>query len=63
MPEVRLCKYCKQLLNKETDEYVILARETQRYPEILAHIACEQKRLGAYGFEEWLRGFRWPGRR
>lgn len=61
MPEVLLCKYCKQLLNKETDEYVIAAKETERYPEVLAHVACEQKRPGTYGFEEWMRGFRWRG--
>jgi hypothetical protein len=37
-------------------------RETGRYPEVLAHVACEQKRPGSYAFEEWLRSFRWPGR-
>lgn len=62
MPEVLLCRYCKQPLNKEVDQYVILMKQTDRYPEVLAHMACEQKRPGRYGFEEWMRSFRWPGR-
>ncbi len=63
MPKVSLCKYCKQPLNKEADPYVIIEKGTNRYPEMLAHVACEQKKPTAYGFEEWMRGFRWPGRR
>jgi hypothetical protein len=60
MPEVILCRYCKQLLNKETDSYVVLERGTDREPEALAHVACVQKRPGFFGIEEWLRGLRWP---
>jgi hypothetical protein len=47
MPEVILCKDCKQSINKEVDQYVILERGTDRYPEVLAHAACEQKRATA----------------
>ena len=32
MPEVSLCKYCKQPLNKEADPYVITEKRTNRYP-------------------------------
>jgi hypothetical protein len=63
MPEVILCKDCKQSINKEVDQYVILERGTDRYPEVLAHVACEQKRATAgLGIEDWLRKLRWPNR-
>jgi hypothetical protein len=64
MPEVILCKDCKQPINKETDQYVLLEKGTDRYPEVLAHVACEQKRATASGFgiDEWLRKLRWPNR-
>ena len=62
MPEVVICKYCRQSVNKENDLYVILRKGTDRYPEALAHLACEQKRPTAFSFEEWVRMFRWPGR-
>ena len=44
MPEFVLCKDCKQSINKEVDEYVMIEKGSDRYPEILAHVACEQKR-------------------
>ena len=63
MPEVVLCKDCKQSINKEVDQYVILEKGTDRYPEVLAHVACEQKRAaGGLGLDEWLRKLRWPNR-
>jgi len=62
MPEVVLCKYCKQPINKESDEYIVIEKGTDRLPEALAHVTCEQKRPAAFGFDEWMRIFRWPGR-
>jgi hypothetical protein len=63
MPEVVLCKDCKQSINKETDQYVTIEKGTDRYPEVLAHVACEQKRTAAgLGLDEWLRKLRWPNR-
>ena len=60
-PEIILCKYCKQSINKETDQYVVIQKGTDRYPESLAHVACEQKGP-ALALDEWIRKFRWPGR-
>ena len=62
MPEVILCKHCKQPINKEVDQYVTIEKGSDRLPESLAHVACEQKRPAGYGFEEWTRMFRWPSR-
>jgi hypothetical protein len=66
MPEVVLCCHCKQPINKATDDYVLIEKATNRYPEVLAHAACEQKRASSgYGvnFEELMKRFwRWPGR-
>jgi hypothetical protein len=63
MPEVILCKDCKRSINKEVDQYVVIEKDTDRYPEVLAHVACEQKRSTAgMGLDELLRGLRWPAR-
>jgi hypothetical protein len=63
MPEVLLCKDCKQPINKEADQYVVIERGTDRYPEILAHVACEQKRSTAgVGIDEFFKKLRWPSR-
>jgi hypothetical protein len=62
VPEVILCRYCKQPLNKETDAYVVVRHAAERFPEVLAHVDCEQKRATSYGTEEWLRLLRWPWR-
>jgi hypothetical protein len=59
MPEAVLCRYCKQSINKENDHYVILRKATDRFPEDLAHVGCEQKRPTVFGLEEWARMFRW----
>ena len=64
MPEVILCRHCKQPINKETDQYVI-EKATDRQPETLAHVACEQKSPKsptAFRFDEWIRKFQWPSR-
>ena len=66
MPEVVLCCDCKQSINKTTDDYVIIKRATETDPEVLAHVACEQKRatrsprtiLDDFLKEIW----RWPKR-
>jgi hypothetical protein len=60
MPEVTLCRYCKQPINKDADAYVIVRRAVERFPEVLAHVECEQKRPTSYGAEELLRLLRWP---
>lgn len=44
MPEVVLCYECKQPINKTTDDYVVVKKPTDTYPEVLVHVACEQKR-------------------
>ena len=44
MPEVVLCCDCKQSINKSTDDYVVIKKATDNYPEVLAHMTCEQKR-------------------
>ena len=63
MPEAVLCKDCKQSINKEVDQYVVIEKGTDRYPETLAHVACEQKRAASgIGLDEWLRKLRWPAR-
>jgi hypothetical protein len=43
MPEVILCRYCKQSINKEADQYVVIEKGSDKRPEALAHAACEQK--------------------
>lgn len=48
MPEILLCCDCKQSINKGRDDYVVIKKATDSYPEVLAHVACEQKR-GASG--------------
>jgi hypothetical protein len=61
MPEVVLCKDCKQSIKKEVDQYVVIEKENERYPETLAHVICEQKRAApGVGFDEWLKKLRWP---
>jgi len=35
MPEVILCRYCKQSINKEADQYVVLDKGSDRHPEPL----------------------------
>jgi hypothetical protein len=61
MPEVVLCKDCKQSINKEVDQYVVIEKGNERYPETIAHVICEQKRAASeIGFNEWLRKLRWP---
>jgi hypothetical protein len=62
MPEVILCRYCKQSINKETDAYVVIRKAEDAHPEELAHVACEQKRPTGFGIEEWMRGFPWRSR-
>ena len=65
MPEVILCRHCKQPINKETDQYVVIEKATDRQPETLAHVACEQKSPKsptAFRFDEWIRKFQWPNR-
>jgi len=66
MPEVVLCYDCKQPINKTTDDYVIIEKTTDRYPEVLAHAACEQKRATGGPrtiFDDFFKSFRrWPGR-
>jgi len=49
MPEVILCRYCKQSINKESDQYVVIEKGSDRRPETLAHVACEQKNPNAFG--------------
>jgi len=44
MPEIVLCCDCKQPINKAADDYVVIKKTTDRYPEVLAHVACAQKR-------------------
>jgi hypothetical protein len=62
MPEVTLCKYCKQSINKEADQYVVIEKGSERLPESLAHVACEQKRPASFAFDEWVRTFWGRGR-
>ena len=63
MPETILCRECKQPINKEVDQYVIIEKGTDRYPEVLAHVACEQKRSAAgFGLDDLLKKQRWPHR-
>ena len=64
MPEVILCRQCRQpiTINKETDQFVVIAKETERLPQELVHVACEQRRSHPFGLEEWISMFRWPAR-
>jgi hypothetical protein len=66
MPEVVLCCDCNQPINKSTDDYVVIKKTTDRYPEVLAHVACEQKRATSgprMVFDDYLKRFwRWPAR-
>ena len=47
MPEAVLCKDCKQSINKEVDQYVVIEKGNERYPETIAHVICEQKRASS----------------
>jgi hypothetical protein len=59
MPEAILCKDCMQPVNKETEQYVVIDKGTDRHPEALAHVACEQKRAAqGIGFDDWLHKLR-----
>ena len=64
MPEVVLCCDCKQSINKTTDDYVVIKKTTDNYPEVLAHASCEQKRATRGPrtiFDDFLRGvWSWP---
>jgi hypothetical protein len=40
MSEVTVCRYCKQPINEDADDYVIIGK-TEESREI-AHVACEQ---------------------
>jgi hypothetical protein len=40
MPEVILCRYCKQSINKEADQDVVIEKGSDRRPETLAHAVC-----------------------
>ena len=62
MPEVILCRHCNQIINKETDQYVVTEKVTDRHPEALVHMTCAQKRTTPFAFDEWLRKLRWPSR-
>jgi hypothetical protein len=55
--------HCKQVLNKDVEQYVVIDKGTDRHPEVLAHTACEQKRPSTFGIDDWLRTLRWPGKR
>jgi hypothetical protein len=59
MPEITLCRYCKQSVNRDVDDYVVVWKAVDRFPEELAHAACEQKRPTPFGIEEWMRNLRW----
>jgi hypothetical protein len=66
MPEVVLCCICKQPINKTADDYVIVKKPTDIYPEVLAQAACEQKRATGGPrtiVDDFLRDIRrWPRR-
>ena len=66
MPEVVLCCDCMQSINKGTDDYVVIKKATDTYPEVLAHVACEQKRATSGPrtiFDDFVKGrWRWPRR-
>ena len=62
MPEVILCRYCKQSINKDIDSYVVVRQADNRFPEMLAHVACEQKRPAPFSFDDWRQILRWPSR-
>ena len=62
MPEVMLCRYFKQSINKEADQYVVIEKGSDRRPEALAHAACEQKKPTAFWLDDWLRKLGWPSR-
>ncbi len=46
MPEVILCIHCRQPINKETDQYVVVEKATDRYlkrwPMLLANKAVHE---------------------
>jgi hypothetical protein len=62
MPEVILCQYCKLPISKDSDDYVLVRKATDRFPEELAHVACEQKPRMPFTLEEWMKVLRWPRR-
>jgi hypothetical protein len=48
MPEIILCRYCKQSINKDVDDYVVMRHAAARFTEELAHAACEQKQPASF---------------
>ena len=50
MPEVQLCVHCKEAISK-AEEYVVVRKEHQGAPEIVAHVKCRQKELQGRGTE------------
>jgi hypothetical protein len=62
MPEITLCRYCKQSINKDIDDYVVVRQAAGRFPQEIAHAACEQKRAAPFELDDWIRAFRWPRR-
>jgi hypothetical protein len=58
MPEVILCTYCGKSIDKNTDEFVKIRKETKTTPEELAHVSCEQKRRDDGGLGDVLNRIR-----
>jgi len=42
MPEIKICIYCRKPIKKEVDDYVVVAKETARDPEVIMHLRCKE---------------------
>jgi hypothetical protein len=40
MSEITVCRYCKQRISEDADDYVIISKTAE--PREIAHVACEQ---------------------
>jgi hypothetical protein len=45
MPAVQLCDHCKQVIDTQKEQYVVLAPQASRAAEVIAHVTCEQDRV------------------
>jgi hypothetical protein len=43
MPAVQLCEHCRQIIETDAQQYVVLVPQTAKAAEVIAHVTCEQR--------------------
>lgn len=47
MPQVEICRYCHQEIDRETDKFVVIAKGNPTTVELIAHLKCQREALSA----------------